>query len=85
MTSVTTETRRQQLFEILRARVPRPLPDEALRPGTSLSRNGLGLDSITIAEVVLECETRFDVSLLDIVNGDDLKIGELAAALGIEL
>ena len=85
MTTLTTDTRREQLFAIIRARVARTLPDEALRPEVSLSRDGLGLDSITIAEVVLECETHFGVSLIDLVTGDDLKIGDLAAALEIEL
>jgi acyl carrier protein len=85
MTSLTADTRREQLFAILRANVARTLPDEALRPEVSLSRDGLGLDSITIAEVVLECETHFGVSLLDVVTGDDLTVGDLAEALGIEL
>jgi acyl carrier protein len=85
MTTLPPELRRDELLAILRARVPRPLADEALHSDVSLSRDGLGLDSIAIAEVVLECEDRFGVSLIDLATDDDLKIGELAAALGIEL
>jgi acyl carrier protein len=61
------------VFEIVRARGanPQSVDDE-------LGRNGLGLDSIAIAEVVLECERRFGVSFGDLLEGPAITLRALA-------
>jgi acyl carrier protein len=42
-----------------------------------LGCNGLGLDSIAIAEVLLDCERRFGVRMTDLLGGDAITIGRL--------
>ena len=52
-----------------------PLPDE-LR----LASGGLGFDSVRVVELLLECETRFRVSIpSDLLESDALTIGKLVA------
>ena len=45
---------------------------------TQLGSNGLGLDSISIAEVLVDCERRFAVRMMDLLNGDAITLGRLA-------
>jgi acyl carrier protein len=45
--------------------------------GVQLGSNGLGLDSIAIAEVLLDCERRFGVRMTDLLGGDAITIGRL--------
>ena len=47
-----------------------------------LGADGLGLDSIAIAEVLLECEERFGVSCGHLLESDGLTIARLARHLG---
>jgi hypothetical protein len=42
-----------------------------------LGKEGLGLDSIAIAEVLLECEHHFDVRLLSLLQGPPLTMTRL--------
>jgi acyl carrier protein len=48
----------------------------------ALGAGGLGLDSIAIAEVLLECETRFGVSAVELLAGPPLTVRRLIAAIG---
>ena len=52
--------------EIVASRAARPLDGDT--DDVPLGSNGLGLDSIAIAEVLLECERRFDVRLTDLLD-----------------
>ncbi len=47
-----------------------------------LGADGLGLDSIAIAEVLLVCETRFGVSAVELLAGPPLTVRRLIAAIG---
>jgi acyl carrier protein len=50
----------------------------ALTPETSLGSEGMGLDSIAIVEVLLECEEHFGVLLAsDMLSADGITIGGL--------
>lgn len=62
------------VIEIIAARAAvRFDADEDLQLGS----NGLGLDSIAIAEVLLDCERRFGVRMADLLDGDAITIGRL--------
>lgn len=56
--------------------VSAPIPTGAL-----LGADGLGLDSVAIAEVLLDCESRFGVQLADLLSGPPLTVGELTDAV----
>ncbi len=65
------------VHEIVRRRVARSLPAGALFPGQSLGGDGLGLDSIAIAEVLLDCEQRFGVPMTHLLDGGPLTLGRM--------
>jgi acyl carrier protein len=48
------------------------LPDDL-----PLGDQGLGLDSIAVVEVLLECEERWDISPLALIEGPPLRIGDV--------
>jgi acyl carrier protein len=52
----------------------------AIAADALLGAEGLGLDSVAIAEVVLDCETRFGVELTDLLNAP-LTVGVLTEAI----
>jgi hypothetical protein len=70
--------------ELLWSRAPhRPcadLPDD-LRLGTG----GLGLDSIAVVELLLECEQRFGIPPMGFLDGAPLTVGRLIAGLRLHL
>ena len=66
------------LLEILRNRGVRA---ESIAPATPLGGDGLGLDSIAIAEVLLDCEMRFGVNVADLLSGEAITFGALAERL----
>jgi len=66
------------LLEIIAAKAA-VAPDVA--DETQLGANGLGLDSIAIAEVLLDCERRFGVRMTDLLDGEPITIGRLAARI----
>ena len=69
------------VLEIVRARAARPLSiDESARDVT-LGSDGLGLDSIAIAEVLLDCQRRFGVSVTGLLEGEPLTLRRLVAHL----
>jgi acyl carrier protein len=47
--------------------------------GLELGSSGLGLDSIAIAEVLLDCERRFGMSFTDLLDGAPITLGSLIA------
>ncbi|HEX7829771.1 MAG TPA: phosphopantetheine-binding protein [Thermoanaerobaculia bacterium] len=62
--------------EILRAR---GASSDALTEHAELGSNGLGLDSISIAEVLLDCEKRFGVPFADLLDGNPITVASLIA------
>ena len=67
--------------DIVRARASRIATGDALPSDVSLGAEGLGLDSIAIAEVLLDCEQRFGVSAISLLEGEPLTLTRLVAHL----
>jgi acyl carrier protein len=72
-TSTDTST---AVREILSARGASP---DALTEHAELGSNGLGLDSISIAEVLLDCEQRFGIPFADLLDGNPITVAGLIA------
>ncbi|HYH06740.1 MAG TPA: phosphopantetheine-binding protein [Thermoanaerobaculia bacterium] len=66
------------LREILRNRGVR---SQSIDAATPLGGDGLGLDSIAIAEVLLDCEARFGVNVADLLSGETITFGALVERL----
>lgn len=76
MTSVLEAVR-----EIVRSRTfGRDLADDL-----TLGEEGLGLDSIAIAEVLLSCEERFGTSVATLLDGQPITIRRIVEHLSGEL
>ena len=65
--------------DIIRAHVSRPLATDAFVHDVALGADGLGLDSIAIAEVLLECQQRFGVSVTELLEREPLTLRLLVA------
>ncbi len=52
-----------------------------ITPDAVLGSDGLGLDSVAIAEVLMDCESRFGVELTDLLSDTPLTVGGLTDAL----
>ena len=67
--------------DIVRARTPHAvLSDDA-----PLGSDGLGLDSISMAEVLLDCEERFGVDVTALLEGEPLTLRHLIAHVTAQL
>jgi acyl carrier protein len=66
--------------EIVRARISRAVPTEELTADATLG-SALGLDSISIAEVLLDCQQRFGVSMTALLESEPLTLRKLVAHL----
>jgi acyl carrier protein len=69
------------VHDIIRRRVARSLSEKELFSEETLGGDGLGLDSIAIAEVLLDCEQRFGVSVVQLLGERPLTLGRLVAHL----
>ncbi|HYC59816.1 MAG TPA: phosphopantetheine-binding protein [Thermoanaerobaculia bacterium] len=69
------------VLEIVRARAARPLSFDELSNDVTLGSDGLGLDSIAIAEVLLDCQQKFGVSVTGLLEGEPLTLRRLVAHL----
>ncbi len=65
--------------EVLAVRVPRLLLAGDSADHLPLGSDGLGLDSIAIAEALLDCERRFRIRLTDLLDGAPVTIARIAA------
>lgn len=63
---------------IVIARVPRLSEDEVL-DDQPFGSEGLGLDSIAIAEVLLDCERRLGVRMTDLLDGPPITVARIAS------
>jgi acyl carrier protein len=68
------------LRELVAARVARPV--DAADDDLPLGGNGLGLDSIAIAELLLEIEQQFGVTVTDLLAGEAITMRALLARVG---
>ncbi|MGZ5433992.1 MAG: hypothetical protein ACXW5U_26815 [Thermoanaerobaculia bacterium] len=68
--------------DVVRAIVQAHAPGTTLDEELPLGAEGLGLDSIAIAEVLLECEERFGASCGQLLESDGLTIARLVRHLG---
>jgi acyl carrier protein len=71
--------------DILRSRTSRIPAGEPLPGDVALGADGLGLDSIAIVEVLLECEDRFGVRTYTLLEGEPLTLTRLATHLRVSL
>jgi acyl carrier protein len=68
--------------EVLRARAPLAPERAGLSEDLRLGAGGLGLDSISLVELLLDCERRFGVSPAELLAREEpLTIGCLLAAV----
>ena len=67
--------------DIVRSRASRIVASGELPGNAALGSDGLGLDSIAIAEVLLECEHRFGVSVIALLEEEPLTLARLVAHL----
>jgi acyl carrier protein len=82
MTPASIET---IVWDIVRARASR-LADSAVLPAdVAIGGDGLGLDSIAIAEVLLDCEEHFGVSVISLLEGEPLTLTRLTNHLRASL
>lgn len=73
---------RDIVLEIVSSHAPDVSRGDLLVDDLPLGTDGLGLDSIAIAEVLLECEVRFGVPLSHLLEaGEPLTIGRLKGHL----
>jgi acyl carrier protein len=63
---------------VVAARVSR-LSDSDRIDDVPLGSEGLGLDSIAIAEILLDCERRFGVRLADLLDGPPITVSRIAS------
>jgi acyl carrier protein len=78
---MTSEPIERRLSEILRRRWPSVRPDGDLGD-VPLGADGLGLDSVAVVELLLECETVFDVRLPpEALDGAPPTIGRVVALI----
>ena len=77
MTVDLTQTS-ESIRAIVVARVSR-LSDHDLPDDVPFGSEGLGLDSIAIAEVLLDCERHFGTRLTDLLDGPPITVGRIAS------
>jgi acyl carrier protein len=62
----------ETVLDIVRARASRTLAADDVSGDVALGSGGLGLDSIAIAEVLLDCQERFGVNVTRLLEGEPL-------------
>lgn len=72
----------EAVLDLVRARAPRARERGDLPGDLRLGAGGLGLDSIALVELLLECEERFGVPVAaELLEGPVLTLGGLIAHL----
>lgn len=67
------------VVEVLKLHLKRPLRDDDLQEERALS--DLGLDSISVVEILLELEKRFQVPASQLLDGQPITVGRIARHL----
>ncbi len=70
------------LTATVRRIVAKHAPAAALDDDVPLGGDGIGLDSIAIAEVLIDCESRFGVEIADLLGGEPVTIRRIVERLG---
>jgi acyl carrier protein len=70
------------LTATVRGIVAKHAPAAALDDDAPLGGDGIGLDSIAIAEVLIDCESRFGVEIADLLGGEPVTIRRIVERLG---
>lgn len=65
--------------DLVRARSPLARAHAELADDLRLGAGGLGMDSIALVELLLDCEQRFGMSPADLLDGPPLTVGRLVA------
>lgn len=71
--------------EIVRARASRAVTAQEFSSDTLLGADGLGLDSIAIAEVLLDCQQRFGISVTSLIEGEPLTLERILVHIDAHL
>ncbi len=71
----------QAVRELVRKRVSHSVSHHELSGEVLLGSNGLGLDSIAIAEVLLDCQQQFGVNVSSLLEGEPLTLARIVAHL----
>lgn len=67
--------------DIVRAHASRALAADEIEYDLPLGADGLGLDSIAIAEVLLDCQQRFGLSVTELLEREPLTLRKLITHL----
>jgi acyl carrier protein len=67
--------------DIVRVHAARGVAFDELSHDAPLGADGLGLDSIAIAEVLLDCQQRFGVSVMELLEQEPLTLRRLVQHL----
>lgn len=71
--------------DLIRTRAPAAAGDAPLPDDLPLGASGLGLDSIAVVELLLDCERRFGVPRpVELLDGPPLTVGRLVKHLRAE-
>ena len=65
--------------DLVRSRAPLARAHAGLADELRLGAGGLGMDSIALAELLLDCERRFGLSPAELLEGPPLTVGLLVA------
>lgn len=69
------------VHELIARRAPHLLEFDPPVDDLALGAEGLGLDSIAIAEVLIDCERHFGVRITDLLDGAPITVGRITARL----
>lgn len=69
------------LIEVVQPRATRTLSPDDIVAEIALGGDGLGLDSIAIAEVLIQCQERFGVDMLPLLERSPLTLRLIAVHL----
>jgi acyl carrier protein len=72
----------EEVRELVRARAPLARERTDLPDDLRLGAGGLGLDSISLAELLLDCQRKFDIAPpVELLQGPPLTLGRLVACV----
>ena len=71
-----------QIAAIIREIVARHASTSTFDDDTPLAGDGLGLDSIAVAEVLIDCEQRFGIEIGDLLGGEPVTIRRIIDRIG---
>ena len=73
---------REAVWAVLRTRAPQIGSADSLDDRMALGGDGLGLDSIAIAEVLLDLQDQFGLDVQRLMDGEPVTFGRLTTLIG---